>query len=608
MDAKTVRQHVRQFRQKTAHTGGEEHCFAPWYLHYRYQLPETKAMAQASDGNYDFGVDGFHLEVDGETASLVLVQAKLSESVQLIRKGFKELERTLDELKRALEGIETGEPIQNKVICNLRASLNRLGEDARRRTDISFQVLHLSTEDPAILGNQLREPITRLSEVLADRLPATKCSIRHIGPRDLGPEQILVVPPEHVRLRISHADEFLAGDGGRMFTGVGQVAELVDMYQVRRDDLFSRNVRYFLRKKGNAERGPAAKMRATLKQMCVDATVEPERFAMFHNGITIFSRGVERENGEMKLKDPYVLNGCQTIKNAFEFRHDPNLRAKIDDERWRRVAVPVRVIETGDAELIRIVTVNNNRQNAMSAAALRANDPVQIRLEERFKDRRILYERQEGRFDDLWATRPELLEDEYENTGNAFVDISDIARAISAASGDVGLAMHVNDLFESDSAYERCFNEKRNLRSIVFLTFLQNLHDVVGLVLKKDLGLEPRPGAPKPSRCMYHVICLLARHLAKEKMHDFVGQWGSRLYHRDGDFREAIRKLLNSQKSGIRTEVNRHFMTLESGGVKDLNEALARTASALRLKDNIDPFSVFADLDEQVPVTDDDDE
>jgi hypothetical protein len=55
---------------------------------------------------------------------------------------------------------------------------------------------------------------------------------------------------------------------------------------------------------------------------------------------------------------------------------------------------------------------------------------------------------------------------------------------MAAAAGEISLALLPNDLFESDAAYERCFSERR-LRSIVFLTFLQNLFDTVGLVLKK---------------------------------------------------------------------------------------------------------------------------
>lgn len=605
MDAQVVRQMVRQFWERTAYTGGEPHCFAPWYLHQRFQLPETLSMQQSSDGSYDFGVDGFHLERgnDGKPASLVFVQAKYSESLQHIIKGFRDLEKALPEISRSLDAIGTEEPVQNKVLVNLRAALNRLEPEARAQLALDFEVLHLSVEDEAILAVRLREAMTRLSEALADKLENHKCRIRQVGPRDLGPQQVVVAPPEEVTIRLVGVHAFPAGESSdHMFSGVGRLADLVELYRARRDDLFSRNVRYYLQSKKNTEKGPAGKMRGTLKQMCVDGSLEPERFAMFHNGITMFSRRAQLVDGQVRVRDPYVLNGCQTIKNAFLFRVDGNLKSKIKDDLWQRVSVPVRIIETTDDGLVRAVTVNNNRQNAMSSAALRSNDPVQIRLEQRFKERRIVYQRQEGAFENTRAMQPELLEDEYENTAGACVDINDIARAVAATAGEISLALHPNDLFESDAAYKRCFGEKTRLRSIAFLTFLQNLHNVVGLVLTRDLNLEAKGGGPKPARFMYHTICLLTRHLAKQRMHDFVSEWGARLNKRDKGFREAIRRTLNSNSSGIRAEIAKRFMTLDSGRTNEVNDAFEKCKGSLHLKDGIDPFESFADLDDTVPV------
>ncbi len=355
-----------------------------------------------------------------------------------------------------------------------------------------------------------------------------------------------------------------------------------------------------LQSKKNTEKGPAGKMRSALKQICVDADVEPERFAVFHNGITMLSGKVQQLDGAVRIRDPYVLNGCQTIKNAFLFRVDGNLRSKIDDDRWKQISVPIRIVETRDDELIRSITVNNNRQNAMSPAALRSNNSVQIRLEQRFRDRHIFYQRQEGAFDNIWAMQPELLEDEYENTQGKCVDIRDIARAIAAAAGETRLALHPNDLFESDAAYQRCFNEATRLRSIAFLTFLHNLHGIIGLVLKKDLSLEPREGGPKASYFVFHAICLLVRYLAREGMHDFVVHWGSQVYGRDKDFREAIRGILNAYKSGIRREIQNGLLSLESTDTGKMNTAFERCKKALKLTDGIDPFQEFARLDQEV--------
>lgn len=602
MDSAVVRQMVRDFAARTAHTGGEPHCFGPWYLQQKFGLPESRAMEQASDGSYDFGVDAFHLltERSGEPPVLVLVQAKYSDSLQQIIKGFHDLQKSLPEVARSLsaETIGTEERIQNKVLVNLRAALNRLNPEVRTRLVLHFEVLHLSLEDGAILQVRFREAVNRLSEAIADKLADHTCRITQIGPRELGPQQAVVAPPEEMLLSVEGMHEFRAGDGARMFSGLVRLSALVDLYRARRDDLFARNVRYYLQSKKNTEKGPAGKMRATLKQMCVDSNLAPERFALFHNGITMFTKRARVGDGEIGMQDPYVLNGCQTIKNAFLFRVDPNLKSKIKDDRWRRIAVPVRVIETKDDELVRSITVNNNRQNAISPAALRSNDPVQIRLEQRFKERNIFYQRQEGAFDAIWAMQPELLEDMYERTRRTWVDIRKIARAIAAAAGEVGIALHPNDLFESDAAYARCFNEHTRLRSIVFLTFLQNLHDVIGLVLKKDLNLVPKKGGPKPSYFLFHTICLLVRYLAKESEHKFVADWGGRLHDRDKRFRQEIRKLLNSHSTGIRKEIANRFMTLESTDTGAISAAFEKCKNALHLNDAVKPFEVFAKLDE----------
>lgn len=69
MDTSLIRQMVGEFRERNGFVGVKEHCFAAWYLHQSYQLPEIKALAQSSDGNYDFGIDAFHL-ADGGTLVL----------------------------------------------------------------------------------------------------------------------------------------------------------------------------------------------------------------------------------------------------------------------------------------------------------------------------------------------------------------------------------------------------------------------------------------------------------------------------------------------------------------------------------------------------------
>jgi len=594
MKSQEIKYSVETFRERTAFGKSVEHCFAPWYLNQIFQVPEDQALAQSSDGSYDFGLDAFVL-YDGEPPrKLLLLQAKYTESIRSIGDGFREFERkTLPEISKVLQATGSSVPVQNKVLVNLRAALNRLEPTVRARLRLDFRVLHLCNEDGAIISLKTKETRTRLSEGIREFLPRYHCTIEDVGPGQMGLRQEVITPAVKVRLSVQGIQSLEAGNC-RMFYGIGKLADLVDMYTTKRDYLFSKNVRYFLYSKSNMEKGAAGKMRETLKRICVEEQLEPEIFALYHNGVTLHARSVERSRHSsdgVLVTEPFVLNGCQTIKNAFFFRNDPHLKDRIVVSRWKRVEVPLRIIETSNEDVVRTVTINNNRQNAISYAALRANDSTQIALEHRFHDMRIYYERQEGAYANLENTSPEVLEDEYENTRGEYANIIDLGRSLAATAGEISLAERPSDLFESDAAYTRCFSERR-LSSVVFLTFLQNLHDIIGLVLKKDLNLESENG-PKPSRLKYYSMCLVARYLAKANKREFVIDYGRALWGRDWEFRQSLGKLMRS--SGIRRQLAQKFIKLETTDADSLHDAFEQAERALRLR-NVEPFEIFKRL------------
>jgi hypothetical protein len=247
--------------------------------------------------------------------------------------------------------------------------------------------------------------------------------------------------------------------------------------------------------------------------------------------------------------------------------------------------------------LIRQITVSNNRQNQIAASALHANDPVQVQLAERFKQHGVFYQRQEGAFAELEESSPALLETEYPQTNGGYVDMEDLARCLAAIAGELDFAHSPGRIFEYDAAYERCFSQRR-LRSIVFLTFLQNVHNVLSLVLKKDLGLTRSGNGLRPSRLTYYVMCLLMRHLAKERKRSLVIEHGTAISR--GSLRSEIAKVLDNYHSGIKRALQEKFLEIDDTRSESLKDAFRRAEVSLRLKANIDPFEEFADLDETV--------
>jgi AIPR protein len=386
----------------------------------------------------------------------------------------------------------------------------------------------------------------------------------------------------------------------KMYLGIGYLAELVDLYNHRRDDLFSKNVRYFLKSRKNTERGPSREIRKSLRDICFSSTevsFPPEMFAFYHNGITLFARDVRvwSEDGATEVREPYILNGCQTIKTGFFFFSEQKLRGKmIDDERWKRIRVPLRIITTRDEKLIRLITIANNRQNQMSPSALRANDPEQVELADRLKQHGIFYQRQEGAFAELEETDPGRITTDYPRTNQRYVDIEELARCLAATAGEFGLTRSPSHIFESEQPYQRCFGV-RMLRSTVLVTFLKNLHDVLSRVLKKDLDLEPQAGGPGRSSLMPYAMCLLMRWLAKNRNHEFVVKYGDAMYGRDHRFREEVTKWLDNYHSRIKRVLQEKFMCLEDRSAASLKTAFELAEKSLSLK-GIDPFAVFQDL------------
>jgi len=604
MHKNQVRFEVENFRQRTAYGASSADCFPPWYLHQMYVMSETEAQDHSSDHSsdekgtrgYDFGIDAFHLEVSEPQPKLTIIQAKYSESLNYISKGFRDLERCLLQLQAELQTIGSLEPIENKILVNLRSSLNRLNPQIKKKLGIEFIVIHLCDLDHEIISSRTREAREDLKEAVEASFPDRLCVIKDMSPREMGPQQDIAAPSPLIPLALTQDPVPVKIGHAEMYYGIAYLAELVELYRQRRDALFSRNVRYFIHKKSNIEKGAAGKMKQTLKEICIEGNLSPEIFALYHNGITIFGRDIELGEKEVRIREPYVLNGCQTIKNAYLYFWNPRNKNRISEEKWKHVLVPLRILCTRDEDVTRSVTINNNRQNAISFAALKANDPIQIQLEERFRKARIFYERQEGAYAAIEDTNPEVFEDEYENSRGMQVNIVDLARSIAAAAGEINFAKHPSDIFESDAAYNRIFSAKR-LASLTLLTFLQNLHDVTSLVLKKDLGLVQDGKGPKPGSLGYYSMCLLVRYLAKHKEYELAREFGGALWGRKDPFRNKVAQLLGNRHSKIKGALKDKFITLPDTTADSLNDAFARAEASLRLKNDIDPFETFRNLD-----------
>ena len=574
-------------------------ALAAWWLTSRYEVAPADAIARAPGGNHDYGIDGFHIERRAsEPPVLHLIQAKFSSNRSEIRKGVAGFERAMQEIRPLLEGRFGEAPVQNPVLPRLAAVLEKNG-DLLPELRLHFEVLHLCSEEGEALQRFLESAVERFKDAAAQYLPEHVCTVRAILPSsELRSERGETVIPATKQVMRFSGDEIPAGEGVHYYAGIGFLADLVELYRTNGEALFAKNVRHYLYKA--TERGPAKYMRDTLRAVCVRSSGEgfkadPERFAILHNGVTIHAKWAERSNGRLELREPSVLNGCQTVKNAYLFSQETTVRDRIDRERWARIPVPVRVITTRDESLVRDVTVSNNRQNSLRPSAFRANEPGQLDLAERFRRVGIYYERQEEAFNNLRRARPADFETEYPNSFERPITMEELAQVIATVSDRPALsvAAKVSELFD-DSVYKQIFAEEK-LGNIELLVFLRNVAAAMPLVLK-DLKSRNRIFDNLPlTRFRFPATKLMVRFIVNRKP-ELVHEFGEVVYGRIGTehpLRKRLLALTSAQNSGLQQVLPDTWFDRDAKGewrTATDPQLVAKALRAMRLTD-VDVFA-----------------
>jgi hypothetical protein len=548
-----IRADVEAFYGQHALQGAVPDAFVAWWLTRKFGIPAQEAIAKAPGGSHDYGLDGFHIEVDADPPVLHLIQGKFSNNTSLVKKAFIEFGRTMPLVRQMLNGEGTTIPQVNSVLVRLAAHIQKHREIAPKMR-LLFEVVHLCDDAEDIMNVALKGAFERFAEMVESHLPDHASSPLAIyPPRVLS--AIKVIPPT-----LKHTIRFdgvalSAGDGLSYYVGLGYLSDLVGLYETYDYALFAKNVRSFLLKK--AAKGPAKHIRESLKRTCVTSaqwtSPDPGVFAVLHNGVTLHARDAERNGTDITLRQPGVLNGCQTVKTAYLFLHDQYLKDRIDKNRWEQVRIPVRVIVSKDEPFVTEVAVGNNRQTELRPSAFRANEPIQLRLAARFEKEHIYYERQEEAFENLRQSDAKLVEEKYGKSFNKPLKIEELAQVIAAASDKPTLreAARVSELFD-DPHYQRVFNDAK-VADLQLLVFLRNLFVVTPLVLK-DIKDQSNKLKDLPiGQYRYPAFRFLARYIWKNDP-TLIDAYSDEVIAGFGTshpLRIAVRKLCAWQNSGL---------------------------------------------------------
>ncbi len=435
------------------HGGVREDYFGLLYLKQEFGLPTEEAAVQTAFGGNDYGFDGFHL--DPQRRNLYLFQFKWSTSHALFKQSF---QRLIAAGMERVFGNVTQDQQQNQMLLQLRS---RLHNDQALIDRVLIHFVFNGDQDEADRSQVLQKLIEDLEgkKYLIDQYfkrPVTMSfEFRSAQTKRVSPlvhQRVTHTYPLHVDDTIQRSgpnDEF-------MTIGFVKLVDLHAMYREMNQRFFERNIRAGLA----AEEAPNRAIEQSLKQIVLQGDEDPSVFAFNHNGVTIFAEKLEELEGRFQITEPRLLNGAQTITafDRFLKSNEGNQRLHDQNVRLESLTVLCKIITKASPEFVVAVTINNNRQNPVMPWNLRANDTIQLELQDALRQELgIYYERQENAFANL--TREDL--EDLEIKDYKAIELFRLAQTFLVSDGEIDKLSRMREVFESDKIYGQVFSPGR---------------------------------------------------------------------------------------------------------------------------------------------------
>jgi hypothetical protein len=425
--------------------------FGLLYLERTFHLDRERACEQVAFGGNDYGVDGVH--IDTAARNLYLFQFKYSDSAAQFKPSFS---RLISAGMERIFGARDQDQQLNPLLLLLRSWL----VEYRAVIDRVF-FLFVFTGNPS--EAERNQALDKLREDLQDKqflidqrfgrsvpMDVQFRSARHVGP--LRPP-----PPPHTHEVELGETVTRAGPNGEIMTiGFISLLDLDRMYRQMNQRFFDRNIRGAL----PPDKAVNRSVERSLKRIVLEGKEDARVFAFHHNGVTLSAQALTKTDGTHRITEPRLLNGAQTVSTFARFldanERNQTLVERRDDLHGLRVMC--RIITGASPEFVTSVTVNNNRQNPVAPWNLRANDMIQLELQDKFRDDLgIYYARQERAFENL--SDEDL--DERGITQYKAVELVRLARTFLVSDGEIDKLARFPEVFEDERSYSQVFDTAR---------------------------------------------------------------------------------------------------------------------------------------------------
>ena len=438
---------------KATSGGVRNDYFGLVYLESEFKIPRDEAVNLVAFGGNDYGVDGFYF--DRERRNFYLFQFKYSESYTCFKGSF---QRLTDSGMEQIFGARTQDAAKNDLLEQIHSSLLE-NEAVIDKVYIHFVFMGdpADAEKSAVL-EKLREDLENKRHLL-DRYFSRQVTLviefRSGKARKVG-------GVSHQRTSRTYPVELAeplgseGPDGQHMFIGFVKLTDLYGMHRDMGQRFFERNIRSALPEEGAVNRA----LDRAFRRIVMEGKDEPSVFVFDHNGVTFAAEKVEQLDGLYQVTEPRLLNGAQTITTIARFieKNADNPSLKENRPRLEKLRVICKIITDATDDFIVRVTVNNNRQNPVEPWNLRANDMIQLELQDKFRDELgIYYGRQEGAFENLsWEDLEEIGISAWKP-----IEMLRLTQTFLVVDGEIDKTARIPRVFEDDRAYEQVFSRNR---------------------------------------------------------------------------------------------------------------------------------------------------
>lgn len=453
----------KKFNSK--YEGRKEDYFAPLFIAEKHSKSFDEVVSNCVFGNNDYGIDGYF--VDKDAKNLYLYQFKWSENHELFKETYKRLIQ---------DGIERlfGNPYQDS---NLNPTIRKLKYELQEFQSLINKVYICFVFN----GDPDKADQSKALESLREELESKKHFIDSYFESDeitltiqyISNETRIINQSSRTKKTFIY-DIYFEGKAGekavndeQLFLGFLKLYDLHKMFLEMRQRLFEKNIRAGL----SADKAPNRAIRKTLKDIVIDQTLSPDYFTFNHNGVTLFAEKIVFDTSEIKIIEPRILNGAQTITTFSRFieDNDKNPALQKNKELLDSIKVVAKIISNAQPDFITNVTICNNRQNPVEPWNLRASDLIQFEFEDKFRNELgIFYERQEKSFENM--TDEDL--DDLGITEHKEINIRKLAQTFLALQGELDKLSRLTEVFETEASYTKTFKSdylKSDARKIILL-------------------------------------------------------------------------------------------------------------------------------------------